>query len=219
MSSLNYRHKKVFGYPCPPHTWRPTGPGGPGNPLDPSSPFWPKRPCWPLGPGSPSAPWKDDNQKTQALQTQIQNLLNIHAVYIKNLQQDRVLQQVLEAQWDQGDPEKKETRYLVQVLNLQHKIWMQSITYMLSFITFASLLPWLSDFSLQKGSDQTALIIAEVKGRLKCDDEHLKTKTSEPNYIQPDNQWKPLRDLSEAAWVIWQGSFHNSLLLQYSLNS
>lgn len=60
---------------------------------------------------------------------------------------------------------------------------------MLSFITFASLLSWLSDFSLQEGSDQTALIIAEVKGRLKCDDESLpKRNTSEPNYIQPDNQ-------------------------------
>lgn len=49
---------------------------------------------------------------------------------------------------------------------------------MLSFITFASLLSWLSDFSLQEGSDQTALIIAEVKGRLKCDDEkeHLRAQ-------------------------------------------
>lgn len=80
-------------------------------------------------------------------------------------------------------------RYLSQLLNLQHKIGMQSITYMLSFITFASLLSWLSDFSLQEGSDQTALIIAEVKGRLKCDDESLpKRNTSEPNYIQPYNQ-------------------------------
>lgn len=61
------------------------------------------------------------------------------------------------------DPEKKEMRYLLQVLNLLYKIAMQSITYMLSFITFASLLSWLSDFSLQEGSDQTALIIAEVR--------------------------------------------------------
>lgn len=113
----------------------------------------------------------------------------MHAAYIKNLQQDRALRQVLEGQWGQGDPEKKERRYLLQVLNLQHKIGTQSITYMLSFITFASLLPRLSDFSLQEGSDQTALIIAEVKGRLKCDDEsRLKTNTSEPDYIQPDNQ-------------------------------
>lgn len=113
----------------------------------------------------------------------------MHAAYIKNLQQDQVLQQVLEGQWDQGDPEKKETRYLLQVLKLQHKIGTQSITYMLSFITFASLLPWLSDFSLQEGSDQTALIIAEEKRRLKCDDEsRLKTNTSEPNSIQPDNR-------------------------------
>lgn len=96
---------------------------------------------------------------------------------------------------------------------------MQSLTYMLSFITFASLLSWLSNFSLQEGRDQTASIIAEVKGRWKCDDESLlKTYTSEPNYIQPDNQRKPFRDLSEAAAVIWQG-FHDSLELQDSLNS
>lgn len=144
----------------------------------------------------------------------------MHAAYVKNLQQDRVLQQVLEGQWDQGDPEKKETRCLLQVRKLQHKIGTQSITYMLSFITFASLLPWLSDFSLQEGSDQTALIIAEEKGRLKCDDEsRLKTNTSEPNSIQPDNRWKPLRDLLETASVIWEGFYHDSLLLQYSLNS
>lgn len=74
---------------------------------------------------------------------------------------------------------------------------------MLSFITFASLLSWLSDFSLQEGGDQTALIIEEVKRRLKCDDKSLlKTNTSEPNYIQPDNQRKPLTDLSEAASII-----------------
>lgn len=56
---------------------------------------------------------------------------------------------------------------------------------MFSFITFASLLSWLSNFSLQEGSDQTAIILAEVKGRLKCDDESLlKMNTSEPSYSE-----------------------------------
>lgn len=75
---------------------------------------------------------------------------------------------------------------------------------MLSFITFASLLSWLSDFTLQEGSDQTALIIAMVKGRLKCDDESLlKRNTSEPNYILPDSQKKiylRLHQLSDRAF-------------------
>lgn len=41
---------------------------------------------------------------------------------------------------------------------------MLSTTYMLSFITFASLLPRLSDFSLQERSNQTALIKAGGEG-------------------------------------------------------
>lgn len=78
-----------------------------------------------------------------------------------------MLQQVLEGQWDQGDPEKKERRYLLPVLKLQHKIGTQSITYMLSFITFASLLPWLSDLSLQEGSDQTSFNYSGSEGEIK----------------------------------------------------
>lgn len=38
---------------------------------------------------------------------------------------------------------------------------------MLSFITFAPLLPRLSNFSLQERSEQTALIIPEAKWREK----------------------------------------------------
>lgn len=54
---------------------------------------------------------------------------------------------------------------------------------MLSFITFASLLPRLSKFSLQERSEQTALIIPEAKWREKRNDNEflLKMDTSKLN--------------------------------------
>lgn len=61
--------------------------------------------------------------------------------------------------------------FTLLIFKLLHKITMQSITYMLSFITFASLLPRLSDFSLQERSEQTALITPEAKWREKSDNE------------------------------------------------
>lgn len=48
----------------------------------------------------------------QALVTHVQNLVT-HAAYVKNLQQDRALQQVLEGRWGQVVPKKKERRYLL----------------------------------------------------------------------------------------------------------
>lgn len=93
------------------------------------------------------------------------------------------------------DPEEKPKQiFTLLIFKLLHKIRMQSTTYMLSFITFASLLPRFSEFSLQEKKRSDGFNYSRRGRRGTCDEEFLRKTHASPlnNQISRERFGRPV---------------------------